>query len=297
MRRTLASAYESTRFYSKRESQPFLCWMAKILLTVSMGGRTGLTRTSLGGWTFQRLLRACAAPTCRKKRYELDNQTWKQTSSSARPLKRPKRNADLIDDNTPAILRATPFCQTVGTVDPDTGATPFGQENNREPRTSQLKNSRLIQSPDQLALERGKSLEKMTVSLKKRRLRAGIETSFLLPLAGTISGRNEVAAFSMHGISGAPLCPTRSADPPGKNGLSSPPSKLGLGIINFSNLIVGSVLFRVGKGPAPVVSGVGCFLAGIAVSCMLLSVLFAKIDQQSPPNNERNSFCSYENSL
>jgi len=73
----------------------------------------------------------------------------------------------------------------------------------------------------------------------------------------------------IHGISGDPF-PTPFAHPPGK-GLSSPPVNV---LWALFNLIVGYVLFRVGKVSSGGDAALVVFLAGIAVISILLSVHF-----------------------
>ena len=88
--------------------------------------------------------------------------------------------------------------------------------------------------------------------------------------AGTFLA-NVVPHF-VHGISGDPF-PTPFADPPGK-GLSSPTVNVVWALVN---LIVGYVLFRVGKVSTGGSLALADFFAGIAALSMWLSVLFAKI--------------------
>src|SRR4029077_2017094 len=89
-----------------------------------------------------------------------------------------------------------------------------------------------------------------------------------------------VVPHFVHGISGDPF-PTPFAHPPGK-GLSSATTNVVWALVN---LIVGYVLFRVGK----VSSDNGtllAFFAGIVALSIWLSVLFAKI---KPANRSRKT--------
>jgi hypothetical protein len=88
--------------------------------------------------------------------------------------------------------------------------------------------------------------------------------------AGTFLA-NVVPHF-VHGISGDPF-PTPFAHPPGK-GLSSPTVNV---VWALANLIVGYVLFRVGKVSTGGNLALAVFFAGIAALSTWLSVLFAKI--------------------
>jgi hypothetical protein len=88
--------------------------------------------------------------------------------------------------------------------------------------------------------------------------------------AGTFFA-NVVPHFA-HGISGDQF-PTPFAHPPGK-GLSSPTTNV---IWALVNLIVGYVLFRVGKVSSGDNLALAVFFAGIAALSTWLSVLFAKI--------------------
>ena len=88
--------------------------------------------------------------------------------------------------------------------------------------------------------------------------------------AGTFLA-NVVPHF-VHGISGDRF-PTPFADPPGK-GLSSPTTNVVWALVN---LIVGCVLFRVGKVSNGGNLALIVFFAGIAALSTRLSVLFAKI--------------------
>jgi len=93
---------------------------------------------------------------------------------------------------------------------------------------------------------------------------------FFCFFAGTFLA-NVVPHF-VHGISGDRF-PTPCADPPGK-GLSSPTANVVWALVN---LIVGYVLFRVGKVSSGGNLALAIFFAGIAALSMWLSVLFAKI--------------------
>jgi hypothetical protein len=90
-----------------------------------------------------------------------------------------------------------------------------------------------------------------------------------------------VVPHFVHGISGDRF-PTPFADPPGK-GLSSPTTNV---VWALANLIVGYVLFRVGKVSSGGNLALGVFFAGIAALSMWLSVLFAKI---KPANRSRKT--------
>ena len=81
-----------------------------------------------------------------------------------------------------------------------------------------------------------------------------------------------VVPHFVHGISGEPF-PTPFAHPPGK-GLSSPTTNV---VWALANLIVGYVLFRVGKVSTGGSLALAVFFAGIAALSTWLSVLFAKI--------------------
>jgi hypothetical protein len=94
--------------------------------------------------------------------------------------------------------------------------------------------------------------------------------------AGTFLA-NVVPHF-VHGISGDPF-PTPFAHPPGK-GLSSPTVNV---VWALANLIVGYVLFRVGKVSTGGNLALAVFFAGIAALSMWLSVLFAKIKLANRP--------------
>jgi hypothetical protein len=74
------------------------------------------------------------------------------------------------------------------------------------------------------------------------------------------------------GVSGMTL-PTPFSDPPGK-GLSSPTVNV---LWGFFNLIVGYVLFRVGKVSNARIWSVIVFLTGIIVMSIMLSYTFAGI--------------------
>jgi len=75
----------------------------------------------------------------------------------------------------------------------------------------------------------------------------------------------------VHGISGDRF-PTPFAHPPGK-GLSSPTVNVGWAL---ANLVVGYVLFRVGKVSSGDDSALIVFFAGIAAISILMSVRFAE---------------------
>jgi hypothetical protein len=81
---------------------------------------------------------------------------------------------------------------------------------------------------------------------------------------------NVVPHFT-HGISGDRF-PTPFAHPPGR-GLSSPTVNVFWALLN---LVVGYILFRVGKVSTGDDSALGIFFAGIAVVSTILSVRFAK---------------------
>ncbi len=80
-----------------------------------------------------------------------------------------------------------------------------------------------------------------------------------------------VVPHFVHGISGDPF-PTPFATPPGK-GLSSP-------IVNvlwaLANLLIGYVLFRVGKVASEAITALLLFFAGIAVISLMGSVSFTQ---------------------
>jgi hypothetical protein len=94
--------------------------------------------------------------------------------------------------------------------------------------------------------------------------------------AGTFLA-NVVPHF-VHGISGDRF-PTPFAHPPGK-GLSSPTTNVVWALVN---LIVGYVLFRVGKVSSGGNLALAVFFAGIAALSTWLSVLFAKIKPANRP--------------
>jgi hypothetical protein len=75
----------------------------------------------------------------------------------------------------------------------------------------------------------------------------------------------------VNGVSGNRF-PTPFAHPPGK-GLSSPTVNV---VWALFNVIVGYVLFRVGKVSSVNTSALGIFFAGIAVISTMMSVHFAK---------------------
>jgi len=81
---------------------------------------------------------------------------------------------------------------------------------------------------------------------------------------------NAVPHF-VHGVSGDPF-PSPFAKPPGK-GLSSPPVNVVWAIFN---LIVGLILFRVGKVAGGDTLTLFVFLAGVASISLMLSVSFQK---------------------
>jgi len=91
-----------------------------------------------------------------------------------------------------------------------------------------------------------------------------------------------VVPHFVHGISGDPF-PTPFAHPPGK-GFSSPTVNV---VWALANLIVGYVLFRVGKVSTGGNLALAVFFAGIAALSMWLSVLFIKIKPEGV--NARNS--------
>jgi hypothetical protein len=94
--------------------------------------------------------------------------------------------------------------------------------------------------------------------------------------AGTFLA-NVVPHF-VHGISGDRF-PTPFARPPGK-GLSSPTTNVVWALVN---LIVGYVLFRIGKVSSGGNLALIAFFAGIAALSTWLSVLFAKIKPADRP--------------
>ena len=87
-----------------------------------------------------------------------------------------------------------------------------------------------------------------------------------------------VVPHFVHGISGDRF-PTPFAQPPGK-GLSSPTTNV---IWALVNLIVGYVLFRIGKVSSGGNLALIVFFAGISVLSTWLSVLFAKIKPANRP--------------
>ena len=80
-----------------------------------------------------------------------------------------------------------------------------------------------------------------------------------------------VVPHFVHGISGDRF-PTPFSHPPGV-GLSSPTINV---VWALFNLVVGYILFRVGKVPSGAVSTLVIFFAGIAATSTMLSVRFAK---------------------
>jgi hypothetical protein len=90
-----------------------------------------------------------------------------------------------------------------------------------------------------------------------------------------------VVPHFVHGISGDSF-PTPFAHPPGK-GLSSPTTNV---VWALANLIVGYVLFRVGKVSSGSNLALAVFFVGIAALSTWLSVLFAKI---KPANRSRKT--------
>ena len=87
-----------------------------------------------------------------------------------------------------------------------------------------------------------------------------------------------VVPHFVHGISGDRF-PTPFADPPGK-GLSSPTVNVVWALVN---LVVGFVLFQVGKVSSDGNLALFIFLAGIAALSTWLSVLFPKIKPANRP--------------
>jgi hypothetical protein len=85
---------------------------------------------------------------------------------------------------------------------------------------------------------------------------------------------NAVPHF-VHGISGDRF-PTPFAHPPGK-GLSSPTVNV---IWTLVNLVVGYILFRIGRVPSGDDTALVIFFAGIAAISLMLSVRFSK--KQAP---------------
>ena len=99
-------------------------------------------------------------------------------------------------------------------------------------------------------------------------------------IAGFFAGTflaNVVPHF-VHGISGEGF-PTPFAHSPGK-GLSSPTTNVVWALVN---LIVGYVLFRVGKVSSGGNLAMAVFFAGIVALSTWLSVLFAKIKPANRP--------------
>jgi hypothetical protein len=99
-------------------------------------------------------------------------------------------------------------------------------------------------------------------------------------IAGFFAGMflaNVVPHF-VHGISGNRF-PTPFAHPPGK-GLSSPTTNVVWALVN---LIVGYVLFRLGKVSSGGYLALAVFFAGVAALSTWLSVLFAKIRPADRP--------------
>jgi len=99
-------------------------------------------------------------------------------------------------------------------------------------------------------------------------------------IAGFFAGMflaNVVPHF-VHGISGDRF-PTPFAHPPGK-GLSSPTTNVVGALVN---LIVGYVLFRLGKVSSVGNLALAVFFAGVAALSTWLSVLFAKIRPADRP--------------
>jgi small-conductance mechanosensitive channel len=80
-----------------------------------------------------------------------------------------------------------------------------------------------------------------------------------------------VVPHFVYGVSGDPF-PTPFANPPGK-GLSSPTVNV---IWALFNLVIGYVLFRVGKIWSGETSALITFFAGIVAISIMLSVNFAK---------------------
>jgi hypothetical protein len=80
-----------------------------------------------------------------------------------------------------------------------------------------------------------------------------------------------VVPHFVHGISGDRF-PTPFAHPPGK-GLSSPTVNV---VWALANLVVGYILFRVGKVSSGDDTGIVIFFAGIVAISILSSVNFAK---------------------
>jgi hypothetical protein len=80
-----------------------------------------------------------------------------------------------------------------------------------------------------------------------------------------------VVPHFVQGISGDPF-PTPFANPPGK-GLSSPTVNV---VWALFNMVVGYILFRVGKVSSGDHAALVIFLAGVAAISIMLSVNFAK---------------------
>jgi len=92
---------------------------------------------------------------------------------------------------------------------------------------------------------------------------------------------NAVPHF-VHGISGDRF-PTPFAHPPGK-GLSSPTVNVSWALLN---LLVGYILFRVGKVSSGGNSALVIFFAGIVAISTMLSVRFAKKEAKKRSNQTR----------
>jgi hypothetical protein len=88
-----------------------------------------------------------------------------------------------------------------------------------------------------------------------------------------------VVPHFVHGISGDRF-PTPFAHPPGK-GLSSPTVNV---VWALFNLVVGYILFRIGKVSSGVDSALVIFFAGIVAISTMLSVRFAK--KQASANHQ-----------
>jgi uncharacterized membrane protein len=91
-----------------------------------------------------------------------------------------------------------------------------------------------------------------------------------------------VVPHFVHGISGDRF-PTPYSHPPGK-GLSSPTVNVVWALLN---LVVGYILFRVGKVWSGDNSALVVFFAGIIAISTMSSVNFAKKQSQSPNRKER----------
>ena len=87
-----------------------------------------------------------------------------------------------------------------------------------------------------------------------------------------------VVPHLVHGISGDRF-PTPFAHPPGK-GLSSPAVNV---VWALFNLVVGYILFRVGKVSSRGDSALVIFFIGIVVISTMMSVQFAKKQPKEPP--------------